>query len=103
MTILSGIFFLLTLLLSFFCYNLFRQNQQLEQYLQDYSKVETDAETFYKVILGLLIHTQSELDRVDKRGSFSSDDEVGFAFKAIRRSIETCVQQLKSMRETEGQ
>lgn len=103
MTILSVIFFLLTLLLSFFCYNLFKQNQQLEQYLQDYSKVEDEAETFYKVVLGLLIHTQTELDRVDKRGSFSSDDEVGFAFKAIHRSIETCVQQLKSMRENQGQ
>lgn len=39
-----------------------------------------------------LRNTKEQMDGVDKRGSFSSDDEVGFAFKEIKESIEEVYQ-----------
>ena len=39
-----------------------------------------------------LRNTRDRMDGVDKRGSFSSDDEIGFAFKEIQESIEEVYQ-----------
>lgn len=91
-------FILLTFVLAFAAFNLFRQNQQLEGYIKDFDKVEDDAEKFYRVILGLLVQTYTELQRIDKRGSFSGDDEVGFAFRVILKSIESCKHAIENLK-----
>ena len=91
-------FILLTLVLSWFCYNLFKQNVQLEGYVKQYSVNEDQMEVFYRLILGILTRAATDMDKVDKRGSFSSDDEVGFAFKVINRAIETAKRQLELIR-----
>ncbi len=91
-------FILLTSALSLFCFNLFKQNVQLEGYLKQYSANEDQMEIFYRLILGILTRTATEMDKVDKRGSFSSDDEVGFAFKVISRAIETAKRQMEAIR-----
>ena len=36
--------------------------------------------------------TKERIDGVDKRGSFSSDDEIGFAFKEIQESVDEVYQ-----------
>lgn len=92
------LFGVVIVLLIIACRNLLIKNQQLEKYIQDFSKVEDDAEKFYRVIMGLLVETYSELNKVDKRGSFSSDDEVGFAFKVIYNSIESCKKAIENLR-----
>ena len=38
------------------------------------------------------------MQRIDKRGSFSSDDEVGFSFKVIQKAIEVVTVKLREMR-----
>lgn len=96
-----SIFILLTLFFAWTTYNLFRQNQQLESYIKDFNKVEDDVEKFYRVILGLLTQTYAELQRIDKRGSFSSDDEVGFAFRVIIKAIESCKKAIENIQQTE--
>lgn len=95
-------FILLTLALSWFCYNLLKQNIQLEGYLKQYSANEDQMEVFYHLILGILTRAATDMDKVDKRGSFSSDDEVGFAFKVIHRAIETAKRQIESIRVQEN-
>ena len=95
-------FVLLTLALSWFCYNLFRQNVQLEGYLKQYVANEEQTEIFYRLIMGILTHAATDMDKVDKRGSFSYDDEVGFAFKVIDRGIETAKRQIESIRVQEN-
>lgn len=103
MTIFLLIFFiLLTSILAWFCYNLFRQNVQLEGYVRQYSANEEQMEVFYRLILGILTRAATDMDKVDKRGSFSSDDEVGFAFKVINRAIETAKRQLELIRVQEN-
>lgn len=91
-------FVLLTLILGFIVWNLFQQNQQLEGYIKEFDKVEEDAEKFYRVILGLLVQTYAELLRVDKRGSFAGDDEVGFSFRVILKAIESCKHAIEQMK-----
>ena len=39
-----------------------------------------------------LRNTKEQMDGVDKRGSFSSDDEIGFAFREIQESVDEVYQ-----------
>lgn len=96
--ILTISFFILTLLLTFFCYNLYNQVIQLEVALKQQVKKETDIDKFYAYLLGLLTHAYADIQRIDKRGSFSADDEVGFAFKVIYRAIEETKAKIESLR-----
>lgn len=65
-------------------WNLNRKYNRLENELLDTEK------SCYKVVANLLVTytaAAAELDRVDKRGGFASDDEVGFTFKIIQKTI----------------
>lgn len=84
----------------FIGFNLWSQNRQLEDIVQN-NKIEDDAIKLYQIILRLLLNAKSEMDRVDKRGSFSSDDEVGFAFKIMQQSIDTVIENLKKINTNE--
>ena len=81
--------------------NLLRQNDTLNENLEIYSNkiesVEDEAIKYQKYFLELLTQTYQELQRVDKRGSFSSDDEVGFAFRVILTAIATLKERLGSV------
>lgn len=89
--------------LCFVVYNLYHQSKQLEEFILGVEKrekqINEDAEKYYTAFLHLFIEAQSELKRVDKRGAFSSDDEVGFAFKVIKTSIDNVVLKLKEFKE----
>ncbi len=84
--------------------NLLRQNDTLTENLQIYSNkiesVESDTIKYHRYFLELFTNTYQELQRIDKRGSFSSDDEVGFAFRVILAAIELVKDKLKTV-ETE--
>jgi hypothetical protein len=44
----------------------------------------------------------SEIDKVDKNGSFSSDDEIGFAFGVIKGSIQETLSEIEKLKEEES-
>jgi rubrerythrin len=81
--------------------NLLVQVDTLTESLQIYSKkiesVEEEAIKYQKYFLELFTQTYQELQRIDKRGSFSSDDEVGFAFRVILTAIATLKERLGSV------
>jgi len=89
-------------ILLFIITNLLSQNKQLESYIEaefrKKIKKEEDFDKYYQYILGLLTHAYAEMLRIDKRGSFSSDDEVGFSFKVIYRCIEELKQKIEIMK-----
>lgn len=95
------IFAFSTIGLGFAVNNLLKQVDTLEKDLDKYGDriVEVEAESlkYYKYYLKIFSETLSELKRVDKRGSFSSDDEVGFSFRVIVSSIEMLVEKIKSI------
>lgn len=104
--IIISICILIIILLGFFIYNLYQQNAQLEEFIKETEKKEVkiyeDAQKYYLAFLHLFTEAKSQLDRVDKKGAFSSDDEVGFSFKVIKTAIDNVVVQLETLKpETE--
>lgn len=89
-------------LLIWFIYNLNSQVNSLEAYISKINKRElnyyAEVEGYYKIFLDLFTNAYLEMQRVDKRGSFSSDDEVGFAFRVILNSIESVKGALENLR-----
>lgn len=83
--------------------NLLTQIEGLESHIQKTAKEGRKSEDeFYKYyiyFLKMFNEAYSEMRRVDKRGAFSSDDEVGFAFKVIYRAIEDIAKKLEELEE----
>ena len=77
MLVLSIIFAILSIVLAYFTWNLMRKVEQYEdiaQYQQNY--IEN-----ISTIIG---ESSKRLQEVDGRGTFESDDEVGFFFKTLK-------------------
>lgn len=71
--------------LSIGCFNLIKQNEQLEELVLFYqSKVDEIRE--------MALQTEIELKELDIRGAFESDDEVGTTFQNIK-AISTALSQ----------
>jgi uncharacterized protein HemX len=76
--IILGLSILLNIVLFYRAYKLV---EQIERYQQRYIDVEDDAiQTFDKML--------DEMRKLDIRGSFESDDEVGVVFKELKDVIE---------------
>jgi len=61
-------------------YNLLKKYEQSEEYVEN---LETWVREFSKTITNM----NQELEKIDKRGSFSSDDEVGYFYKELKNII----------------
>ena len=71
----------IALLASLFAnYNLLKNYEQSEEYVEN---LETWVKEFSKTITAM----NQEINKIDKRGSFSSDDEVGYFFKELKKII----------------
>lgn len=79
----------------FVCYNLFKQNIQLEKELIENAKTIDRADNFYNFVLSIMISTLNRLKEADLKGAFASDDEVGFAFRTIVEIIEHTKHQME--------
>ena len=76
--ILFTIFSMELLLISIFvCYNLLRKNEKLEDTVIIYSD-------YIEKISNVINESNKKLDEVDEKGSFRSDDEVGFFFNNLK-------------------
>lgn len=83
-------------------FNLYNQVTQLEAAIEEDNDTNERALRFYTTVLEILSTTLVELDRVDKRGSFSSDDEVGFTFRVIKETVEQTKYQLEQLIERDN-
>ena len=84
-------------------YNLYTQTIKYEQYILDQeTQYNQEFSNYLSFFLFFFIFSWFEIESVDKRGAFSSDDEVGFAFKVIRESIEQIKFKLEQI-EKDGQ
>jgi len=71
----------LVLIFGFTTVNLLLKNEKQEDILTGYM-------TYLNKISDLIEESSKKIDEVDRKGSFSSDDEVGFFFEQIK-SIQT--------------
>lgn len=64
----------------FVIYNLLRKYEQGEEYIEN---LESWVNQFSKTITDM----NKELKKIDNKGSFESDDEVGYFYKELKRII----------------
>lgn len=91
--------FFFNLMFIYIIYNLYVNLTEIENKIQI---ILNDKLNFYNFILGLLTKCYSEIDKVDKNGSFSSDDEIGFAFGVIKGSIQETLSEIEKLKEEES-
>ena len=80
--------FLLSVIL-FLVWVIYRLVNQSEQYESDLRWFQE----WYGKFIDILAESDSRMKEVDIKGSFSSDDEIGFAY----RTIKDCIEQLTQM------
>ena len=89
-------------LMAYFIVNLLSQVEYFENYIENSFQRELkkseDFDKYYQYLLGLFVKASSELQRIDKNGSFSSDDEVGFSFKVLQRAIDEVKQKIENLK-----
>jgi len=64
----------------FIIYNLLRKYEQGEEYIEN---LETWVNQFSKTITDM----NQEIKKIDHKGSFESDDEVGYFYKELKKII----------------
>lgn len=74
--------------------NLHNQSKQLQEYLDEAFEQEDRFLTVYDTVLRILVHTKIEMEKIDFRGAFRTDDEVGFTFIALKSCIDTVASEI---------
>lgn len=83
--------------------NLLRQNNVFEESVKNQLKLEDDILKYHEVVLGILSNAYAEFTRIDKRGSFSSDDEVGWSFGLLLNIIRDVKEKVESLKRKDGE
>ena len=83
--IIIAILIAIVIALSVGCFNLIKQNEQLEEFVLFY-------QTKIDEIREMALQTEIELKELDIRGAFEADDEVGTTFQNIK-AISTALSQ----------
>jgi hypothetical protein len=82
MIVLTIILGILVVALGFTTFNLLKKNEKQEDILTGYME-------YLSKISGVIEFSDKKLKEVDRKGSFESDDEVGFFFQEIKQIQET--------------
>ena len=77
MVIIISILSVLVILLGYSNYNLLKKNEKCEDIIFTYERYMTRLSDTIKI-------SDKQLKEVDRRGSFESDDEVGFFFMTLK-------------------
>lgn len=78
--------------------NLYLKVTSLEKVLKETLDLETKFIQYYDFVLKLVIEAKTNMDRIDHRGTFKADDEVGFSFSAIHTIITNLLAEIKNMK-----
>ena len=81
--ILTYVLIALILILSYTTFNLLRKNEKLEDMIENQSKILGGYMSYLNKITDIIEHSDKRLKEVDSKGSFKSDDEVGFFFEQL--------------------
>ena len=82
--VLTYVLIALILILSYTTFNLLRKNEKLEDMVENQSKILGGYMSYLNKITDIIEHSDKRLKEVDSKGSFKSDDEVGFFFKQLK-------------------
>ena len=77
MTTITIILGLIVLLLGYVSYNLFKKVENLE-------RIVTSQEVYIAKFSHTVDFTNRRLDEIDEKGTFKSDDEIGWFFESVK-------------------
>ena len=80
--------------------NAYKKIEILENETERIGIIESNSVTLVENLLIAYIKVLSKLKRIDRLGSFESDDEVGFVFKTIKNTIEELKSELDNLKKT---
>ncbi len=78
--------------------NSYNKIATLEKQLDKIESIETNSINLVENLLITYIKVFTKLKRIDRLGSFESDDEVGFVFKTIKNTIEELKNELDNLK-----
>ncbi len=85
------------IVLIFIVVNLFQKLNKIKIEYEKIIDIHINTHNDVLAIIKLIIATKSEMERIDHRGIFVKDDDVGFAFEAINKSIHTLANTLDEL------
>lgn len=95
------------ILLWIFITNLLNQIDEFEKVVEKAlnrnDKLNEDILKYHQVLQGLFTRAYSDILKVDKNGSFSSDDEVGWSFTLIKETIRDIQDRLENLKRKDGE
>lgn len=74
----------LILILAYTTFNLLRKNEKLEDMIENQSKILGGYMSYLNKISDIIDHSSKRLKEIDNKGSFESDDEIGFFFEQVK-------------------
>lgn len=83
MTIFIIILVLVIITLSYIVYNLYTKNTKLQDIGNELSEEVIKRDNWLIQLYNEIITIDTELNRIDEKGAFKSDDEVGFFFTTV--------------------
>jgi hypothetical protein len=74
----------LIIILSYTTFNLLRKNEKLEDESTRQANILAGYMTYLNKMSEIIEHSDKKLKEVDIKGSFESDDEIGFFFQTVK-------------------
>jgi hypothetical protein len=74
----------LIIILSYTTFNLLRKNEKLEDESTRQENILAGYMTYLNKMSEIIEHSDKKLKEVDIKGSFESDDEIGFFFQTVK-------------------
>ena len=89
MIILTVILGLMVVILGYTTFNLLRKLEKQEDAINTQATILASYLSYLNKISDIIEFSDKKLKEVDRKGSFESDDEVGFFFKEIKQIQDT--------------
>jgi len=75
---------MLIMTLGYTTYNLLKKNEKLEDMVENQNEILSSYNTYLNKISDIINTSDKKIHEVDIKGSFQSDDEIGFFFTNIK-------------------
>jgi hypothetical protein len=75
---------MLIVTLGYTTYNLLKKNEKLEDMVENQNEILSSYNTYLNKISDIINTSDKKIHEVDIKGSFQSDDEIGFFFTNIK-------------------
>ena len=89
MIILTIVLGLMVVILGYTTFNLLRKLEKQEDAMNTQATILASYLSYLNKLSGIIEFSDKKLKEVDRKGSFASDDEVGFFFEEIKQIQET--------------